>query len=220
MRKIEKRPKPQVLVENDTTWTAELLAAMPGTTEYRSIEKRYGHKQIREALRQETNYKCAYCESHIENVGYPQIEHIRPKHTNPNLTFEWTNLTVGCNRCNVKKSTVEPTNANYVHPYNDEPENHFSFIGSFMTPLSGELRAINMINWLDLNRAGLIISRTEIMHKVRDIFLQAITLPDGARREFINLAVGALTSREKPYSRVAECTARAYEQEYAHMLNE
>jgi len=220
MRKIEKQVKPQVLEEKQAVWTAELLAETPGTKEYRAIEKRYGHPQIRDTLRRETNYKCAYCESHIENAGYPHIEHILPKDTNPHLTFEWTNLTIGCNRCNVKKSTIEPTNTNYVHPYNDEPEDHFSFIGSFMNPKSGELRAINMISWLDLNRSGLIISRSEIVHKIRDIYLQAIILPSEARREFINFAIGALTDREKPYSRVAECTARAYEQEYAHMLNE
>lgn len=218
MRKIEKLAEPDVLVQNEASWTTDLLAATPGTNEYRLIQQRYGHADIRKQLRDEAQYKCVYCESHIENVSYPHIEHIRPKDTNPQLTFNWENLTIGCNRCNVKKSTNEPTNINYVHPYNDEPELHFAFIGSFMTPISGEVRALNMINWLDLNRNGLIISRTEVVHKVRDVYLQAITLPSDARREFITLAIGALTGREKPYSRVAECTAKAYEQEYAHML--
>lgn len=218
MRKIEKLPKPDVLVAQQASWTAELLATARGTKQYRDIEKRYGHPEIRNKLRDETKYKCAYCESYIENAGYPHIEHIHRKDTNPHLTFEWSNLTIGCNRCNVKKSTIEPTNNNYVHPYDDDPELHFSFVGSFMTPISGEVRAQNMINWLDLNRNGLIISRTEVVHKVRDIYLQAITLPGDARREFITLAIGALADREKPYSRVAECTARAYEQEYAHLL--
>lgn len=218
MRKIEKLDKPEILVNCAANWTAELLAATPGSKEYRAIEKRYGHAEIRNKLRKETHYKCVYCESYIENAGYPNIEHIQPKTTNPHLTFEWSNLTIGCNKCNVKKSTTEPSENNYVHPYSDDPELQFSFIGSFMTPISGESRALNMLNWLDLNRNGLLISRTEIVHKIRDIYLQAITLPSEARREFITLAVGALTGREKPYSRVAECTARAYEQEYAHML--
>lgn len=218
MRRIEKLSKPDVLTNNEVTWTAALLGETPGTKEYKAIEKRYGHADIRNRLRDETKFKCVYCESHIENAGYPHIEHIRPKDTNPHLTFDWENLTIGCNRCNVNKSTTEPSKTNYVHPYQDDPESHFSFIGSFMTPISGEVRAMNMINWLDLNRSGLIISRTEVMHKVRDIYLQAVTLPNDARREFITLAIGALTGREKPYSRVAECTARAYEQEYAHML--
>lgn len=218
MRKIEKLAKPDVLVNSEALWTADLLAETPGTSEYKTIEKRYGHAGIRNRLREETQCKCVYCESHIENAGYPHIEHIRPKSTNPHLTFAWENLTISCNRCNVNKSNTEPSNTNYVHPYNDEPEIHFSFIGSFMTPISGDLRALNMMNWLDLNRNGLIISRTEVVHKVRDIYLQAINLPVEARREFITLAIAALTGREKLYSRVAECTARAYEQEYAHML--
>ncbi|GAB5426946.1 MAG: hypothetical protein Devi2KO_04050 [Devosia indica] len=218
MRKIEKLAKPEVLVNNEASWTADLLNATPGTKEYKAIEKRYGHADIRNRLRDETKFKCVYCESYIENAGYPHIEHIQPKYTNPHLTFNWENLTIGCHRCNVKKSTTEPSNANYVHPYKDDPEIHFSFVGSFMNPISGEMRAQNMINWLDLNRSGLIISRTEVVHKIRDIYLQAILLPNEARREFITLAIGALTGREKPYSRVAECTAKAYEQEYAHML--
>lgn len=218
MRKIEKLAKPDVLVNNEASWTADLLAAIPGTSEYKAIEKRYSHAGIRNRLREETQYKCAYCESHIENVGYPHIEHIRPKEKNPHLTFEWGNLTIGCNRCNINKSTIEPSNTNYVHPYSDDPEIHFSFIGSFMTPISREVRAINMINWLDLNRNGLILSRIDVVHKVRDIYLQAVTLPSEARREFITLSIGALKGRGKPYSRVAECTAKAYEQEFAHML--
>ncbi|MBZ9711160.1 TIGR02646 family protein [Mesorhizobium sp. ESP7-2] len=218
MRKIEKRPKPQILRDNEEVWTTELLAEAPGSSEAKTIQKRYGHVQIRNTLRSETKHKCAYCESHIENSGYSHIEHIKPKDVHRELTFLWDNLTLGCTRCNTNKGNTDPTTGNFVHPYKDAPENEFSFIGSFMSPRPGNVAALNMINWLDLNRAGLIISRTEVMHRVRDIYLQAVALPLDARREFINLAVGALTSEERTYSRVAECTAKAYEQEFAQLL--
>lgn len=68
----------------------------------------YRNPNIKAALLKMSHYKCAYCESAIEN-GSMDIEHYRPKggiiddDTHPGywwLAFEWTNLLPSCRPCN------------------------------------------------------------------------------------------------------------------------
>lgn len=218
MRKLTKFEKPIVLLENDVDWTQELLAATPGTAEYRSIELRYGHREIKAQLRAETFQKCIYCESAIDAISFPHIEHIWPKSLYRALTFAWENLTIACQVCNVNKGTHDPSNLNFVHPYADDPSERFIFFGALIAPSSSDVAASNMINLIDLNRKELVISRTEVVSRVIAIYLEAIVLPVGARREFLSLAIAILTRAQDRYSRVAECTAAACEFMYADLL--
>ena len=218
MRKIGKGDKPEILSQNEVAWTIELLSATPGTAEFKQIERRYGHVDIRARLGEETHHKCAYCESHIEAIAFPHIEHIKPKSGHRELTFAWDNLTLACPACNTNKGTTEPTARNFVHPYVDEPEKRFDFVGSLIAPAPDDLTAKNMINWLDLNRSALVISRSEIAMRVHDIFLEAIRLPEVVRREFLSLSIGRLASPESRHSRVAECMARICEWMYQGQL--
>ncbi|WP_299152264.1 HNH endonuclease [uncultured Christiangramia sp.] len=79
---------------------------------------RYGHKIVRDELRDIYFDKCAYCESKIKPVSTPHIEHFRPKKkiTGINnsgyywLGYEWSNLLLACPSCNGIKSTKFPVN--------------------------------------------------------------------------------------------------------------
>lgn len=219
MRKLKKAEKPDILAANETGWTIELLATPPHTPEYKVIERRYGHPEIRERLADETHHKCAYCESRMEAVSFPHIEHILPKSRHREKTFEWDNLTVACQVCNTKKDTREPTADNFVHPYTDEPEQRFHFFGAFMASKNGELSARNMINWLELNRSPLVVSRNEVVNRVVQIYLEAISLQREARREFLDLSLAPLLDEKSPYSLVATCVAANCESEYANLIN-
>jgi uncharacterized protein (TIGR02646 family) len=218
MRKLAKLAKPVVLNNNDVAWTDELLAAAPGSAHFKLIEGRYGHQEIRENLSAETSRKCAYCESYIDPVSFPQIEHIRPKSLHPNLTFVWENLTLACEVCNVRKAAIDPDGTNFVHPYDEEPEDHFIFLGPVVAPKTNALAARNMINWIDLNRAGLIVSRAEIVSRVIAIYLEAMALAREARRQFIDLSLQPLVSRGARYSLAAKHIADICEREYGPQL--
>ncbi len=85
----------------------------------KDVEKarnKYRHKDIKDALEQMFHGKCAYCESQVTTTGYGDIEHFCPK-GNPqcvNLTFEWRNLLLSCQKCNDAghKATQFPLDAN------------------------------------------------------------------------------------------------------------
>jgi len=218
MRKTEKIAKPPILVANDVQWTQELVAAEKGTSQFKEIESRYGHEEIRSTLREETYSKCVYCESYIDGVSFPHIEHILPKHSHTDLTFEWDNLTLACPACNTYKGIGEPTNNNFIHPYADAPEDRFHFIGSLIAPTGSDIAAKNMVNWLRLNRGGLVIDRADIVLRVIGIYLEAITLPLEARREFIDLSIEPLKAPNARFSRVAECAATLCEEQYHDAL--
>jgi uncharacterized protein (TIGR02646 family) len=194
------------------------LASRDGSKEFKTIEARYGEQSIKDRLRDEVFKKCAYCESSIEAVAYPHIEHIRPKSKNRHLTFEWSNLTLACPACNIQKGHTEPTDSNFVNPYTDNPEARFSFIGPLIAPIPNDLGARNMINWLDLNRTELVVSRAEIVGRILSIFEEAIKLPISARREFLDLALSPLKSKKNRHSRVAECVTVVFEDNYAPLL--
>ncbi|HEV7277757.1 MAG TPA: retron system putative HNH endonuclease [Devosiaceae bacterium] len=219
MRKLTKATKPTVLIDNDATWTSELLAAQKGSVEYKAIESRYNEVSVKDALREETRAKCAYCESRIEAVAWLHIEHIVPKSAEPSLTFEWTNLTLACPICNNKKGTRRPTISNFVHPYDDDPENRLGFVGNMIKSAPGDAAAANMIHWIDLNRVELFVERTEVVIRVRDIFEQAIKLPADVRKEFVELSLAPLIAPAAKFSRVALCSAALFEVEYSAELD-
>ncbi|RPF47681.1 uncharacterized protein (TIGR02646 family) [Hydrogenoanaerobacterium saccharovorans] len=105
-------------------------------TEKMKTLKRY----ISSMLERFQKRRCAYCGLEYTATGYTNIEHIAPKNKYPQFMFESKNLVAACPRCNgfEKKGTldtVEFLSAIYdectfiiVHPYFDNPEDHFEFI--------------------------------------------------------------------------------------------
>ncbi|WP_249094752.1 retron system putative HNH endonuclease [Argonema galeatum] len=81
-----------------------------------SAINKYRQKEIKDALERMFHGKCAYCESQVTTTGYGDIEHFCPKR-NPrcvNLTFEWSNLLLSCEKCNDAghKGTQFPIDSN------------------------------------------------------------------------------------------------------------
>lgn len=103
------------------------------------------HTVIREQLKIYQDNECAYCGLHLEETGKSEIEHIAPKGGKkrphyPQFAFTRYNLALACNLCNspIKKGTkdtfdyVDPINYRQctfkmVHPYFDNPEDHFEY---------------------------------------------------------------------------------------------
>lgn len=161
MRSLEKLPKPKVLERNEE-------AAYVASNRAREHEK-WRHKNIKATLFAETDGKCAYCESAVQDVAYPHVEHIIPKSARPDLAHHWPNLTSACPRCNVgKDATYDPTE-NVLNPYVDDLEMHLEFHGDLVDCPLGDRRGALTIVACDLNRYDLVRSRVIRIRAVREL---------------------------------------------------
>ena len=125
---------PDILKRNGVKWLSKLQTAIanleavsnsPAATKEqitkaeKNVEKaidKYRQKEVKDALERIFYGKCAYCESQVTTTGYGDIEHFCPKR-NPrcvNLTFEWKNLLLSCEKCNdaAHKGTLFPVDSN------------------------------------------------------------------------------------------------------------
>src|SRR5436190_9992909 len=84
-----------------------------GRDEFNFNKDLYGHREVKDALRQAQHDKCAFCESYLSHVAYGDVEHFRPKAalrqnredplTKPAyywLAYCWSNLYFSCQLCN------------------------------------------------------------------------------------------------------------------------
>lgn len=183
MIKLEKNAIPNVLEANFTTWTATLLSKYAAGEKPTATEStRYRHPDVKQALINETNGKCAYCESKFLHVHHGDVEHIYPKSLARNKTFEWENLTLACEICNQNKSDRDPLLEHIIDPYQIDPALHLVFTGSFVFPLGTNL-GLNTKVILDLNRAELCERRKEKLERVMSIYEHILNpdLPDIVR---------------------------------------
>ena len=163
MIRLELEPEPQVLIENQETWTSEYrrwISSRDGNE-----PRRYAHDQIRNALKDVTASKCAYCEAYIDDVSYAHIEHIRPKKKHPSLVCVWNNLTIACTRCNTNKGDYDDEDAALLNPYIDDPGEEVSFYGPLALPKGGA-RSRLTISTLKLNRMELLFSRSQLIERI------------------------------------------------------
>ncbi|MDB9476244.1 HNH endonuclease [Dolichospermum circinale] len=111
---------PKVLKRNGNKWLHKLQQALANLetlknqpiinqkelaqaeNEVEKTRNKYKNKDIKEALETIFHGKCAYCESKVTTTGYGDIEHFCPKSKSRciDLTFEWTNLLLSCEKCN------------------------------------------------------------------------------------------------------------------------
>ncbi|MCS0674488.1 HNH endonuclease [Cytobacillus firmus] len=97
-------------------------------------------KHIKTLLINFQNNRCAYCGLPLSETSNIEIEHIAPKGKRPQFTFTPYNLALACRFCNgfEKKGTKETITTlknnyklcdfNIVHPYFDNPRDHFNWV--------------------------------------------------------------------------------------------
>jgi uncharacterized protein (TIGR02646 family) len=165
MIELELLAEPRVLAENGIAWGLEYEAALlaSGVVHYR-----YRDEAVKNALREETRGKCAYCESKIEHVSFSHIEHIQAKSICPLLVCSWTNITLACQVCNTNKGNYFSAEAPLLNPYEDDVEVQIIFYG----PMAVERTdcAKLTISKLKLNRSDLLFRRGEALRGVLQIF--------------------------------------------------
>ena len=194
MIRLAKVYEPQVLIENAAAWTEELLqeiAAGGDKVAYRS--GKYRHQQIKEALTLETSRKCAYCESKPLHVTYGDVEHVIPKSEQPELTFEWSNLTLACDVCNTNKGAK----LGLLDPYNCHPDEEFKFVGPMIFHRSGRAAAELTHIELDLNRMDLLERRRDRLRALHDKFEKFALNPDEAAAALLRDAALAYETEDE-----------------------
>lgn len=105
MKNIIRLQKPSSLKKNSSRWTKELQEELAkgnksDKKKVKSIYSSYNKPDIKETLNRMYNNHCCYCESRVGVVDYPHIEHRKPKRKYPELTFDWDNLHLACEKCN------------------------------------------------------------------------------------------------------------------------
>lgn len=96
-------------------------------------------KEIKKSLDELQGEVCCFCGLFLYETSGAAIEHIAPKGQYPEFTFTETNMALSCTLCNgfEKKgvlNTIDVYNSDYnlctfniVHPYKDDPNDHYSF---------------------------------------------------------------------------------------------
>jgi uncharacterized protein (TIGR02646 family) len=105
---------PRILLERGQRTTEANCSAFDGGQRAFAFDSSiYGHKSVKEALKEAQNDKCAFCESKVGHIAHGDVEHYRPKggvRQNPSdpldqpayfwLAYIWENLFFACQLCN------------------------------------------------------------------------------------------------------------------------
>lgn len=199
MRAISKKPKPQVLVDNEDSWLTAFKADQLNSTK----KYRYRDKQIKEALKEETGYKCVYCESKIGHNTPGDIEHKVPSSKNVDLHFTWSNLTIACTECNRRKNDYYEEGAEFLDPYSDDVDQLVEHHGPIVYWKSGSTRAEITIRTLELNsknRVPLILNKMEKIEEVSNLFERFESERNATLKSLLKRKLIAMTQADSEYS--------------------
>jgi uncharacterized protein (TIGR02646 family) len=207
---LEKGDEPEILATNAKRCTAELLAEVANGGDRVAYRKgKYNQPTIKDALISETSRKCAYCESEPLHVTYGDIEHIVPKATDLDRTFEWSNLTLACDICNTKKSDK----LGLLDPYVCDPEKEFAFFGPMIFHREGRAAAEVTRTILDLNRMDLLNKRKDRIESLFNVLRRIGQHQEASERELmLRAAIDHEASKEREF---AACS-RAFLRESGH----
>lgn len=178
MIRVVRTAEPSYLAKRRTKWLAELREArrLGDKVRFRKLQGRYGHKEIKNALSAMFSTRCAFCESAIEVVAAPHIEHFRPKQRYVSLTYAWNNLLLSCPKCNDggHKGIKFPKLAQsgpLIDPSLEDPSVHLEFVYdpsmklATVKPLSK--RGQTTVNIFGLNqRPALLRARSELLRNL------------------------------------------------------
>jgi len=213
MRYLSKFEEPEILIDNKVTWLAEYKADKTNHTK----KYRYRHKDIKTQLKNETNYKCIYCESKIGHNTPGDIEHIIPSSKDEDKHFDWTNLSIACTECNRRKNDYYKSGEEFLNPYTDNDiEQLIVHYGPIVNWRNGHERAEITVKILKLNegsRIELILRKIEKIEETNTLVerclsevnptlkkLQELQLVEMAdkKSEFSGMVKSLLTQKEMP----------------------
>lgn len=190
MKNVIRTTKPDSLRRNASKWTGDLLKAIEdlnnnGTPVPKILYGRYKKPDVLDNLKRmygdsDVTCLCCYCESAIQVVSYPQIEHRKPKSIYPESTFDWDNLHLVCEKCNGPKGNKYNEQASILDAVVDIPiKKHLGYKLSITKGIYRETlsdRGITTVKHADLDRFDLLrarlkvyLSMTEAVQEIKDL---------------------------------------------------
>ena len=170
MIKLNKRPKPQILIDKGGIWTTNLMQYVLNNLPIPDhVKNKYRHGDIKINVELETNGKCAYCESHVAHQYPGDIEHIIPKGVYPRLTFTWDNLSYVCYWCNNNKRDEVDKTCKLLNPYKDDIDHCLHAFGPMIMHINDSKRGEFTHRKIKLNRPELIERRIDAIQKIQNL---------------------------------------------------
>ncbi|QHJ14000.1 hypothetical protein FX988_04282 (plasmid) [Paraglaciecola mesophila] len=201
MIKLEKYPKPEVLVANEVTWTEEFIRLVAGDTSVpKAARYRYRHPDIKSTLRSECSDKCIFCESKISHVFPGETDHIIPLSRKQEDVVKWENLGYVCKECNRNKSNYHDVNLPLVNPFVDDPDEHLLFFGPIILAKPSNNRGQITVDLLKLSRSALVERKKERIDQVKLLIDRIGCFPDGEAQDFLKNQVLEEAGGSKEYS--------------------
>ncbi len=201
MIELEKGDVPQVIENNGEEWTAKWVDHVQNGSAISKADKtRYSHPQIKDAIRNETHDKCAYCESKVTQVYPGDVEHILPKKKCPDLFVAWDNLTFCCSICNNKKRDYYDPAEPFLNPYQDNPEDHLAFHGPMLFHRPGSEKGERTAKLLELSRTALVERRAECIERIKPLIDRWAEQEEGALKELLLREIKQVAGNQAEYS--------------------
>ena len=210
---VQRTNEPAVLIRSAAQWLTDLrnalaelerLGADPSATasqkkrardKVTKAQNKYRHPQVKKALKQMFQGKCAYCESQVTVVAWGHIEHFYPKGQFVDRTFQWENLLLSCEVCNSDyKGTKFPLDGSgrplLIDPTSVSPDLHLLFswdpIAELAAVYGRDSRGMETVQTFDLNgergRKELIKSRSNYVRTLMAVLKLAEQGDAEARR--------------------------------------
>jgi hypothetical protein len=204
MRKLDKHPIPALLAAQAAQWLADYLEDTSSNTR----KYRYRAEEIKAALRDETGWKCVYCESKIGHNTPGDVEHKVPSSKQPTLHFSWENLTIACTECNRRKNDYYEQDAAFLDPYTDPVEEMLIHLGPLVFWRPGDERAEATVRTLALDtmeRRQLFQQKLDLLEKARNL-LDLVTKASSPLRALREDELRRMQDRRSEYS----ATVRSY----------
>jgi hypothetical protein len=199
MRNIEKLAMPEVLSNNHDKWLAAYVADKTNATN----KYRYRHPEIKFTLKEETSWKCVYCESKIGHNTPGDIEHKIPSSKVENLHFEWENLTVACSECNRRKNDYYIDGEEFLDPYHDDVEVAIQHYGPVLGWNNGDERAEITVKTLELDttvRFSLISRKIEKIEELNNVIERYVKEESAAIKSLMKQKIKRMIDKSGEYS--------------------
>lgn len=132
MHKVERNEAPAGLIKKNLEFK-DIYKNIDVGDEWTKFTKTKLKEETVEQLKKMYKGCCAYCEGKYESTSYPHIDHFKPKSLYPELTFEYNNMNISCEKCNKAKSNK--FDFKLINPSEDNPDEHIRFKKLLATPL-------------------------------------------------------------------------------------
>jgi hypothetical protein len=199
MRNIEKLATPTLLAEKHDEWLTAYLADKTNSTK----KYRYRHTEIKTTLKEETGWKCIYCESKIGHNTPGDVEHKVPSSKVEQLHFTWENLTVACTECNRRKNNYYEEGEEFLDPYIEDVENAIQHYGPVLGWNNGHERAEVSVKTLELDtpiRFALISRKIEKIEELNNVIERYVKEENQAIKILMKQKIKRMMDKKSEYS--------------------